>query len=74
MDWLAPYTKASKKFAFCQVLYNTKYYLDLRYRPNSAFQRIVNTSTNICTLSRIMFTFVAGECAQRTGISTDFNP
>jgi len=44
------------------------------YRPISAFHRIRKTSVNICTLSRHMLTFVAGECAQRTGISIDRKP
>src|SRR5215472_9191361 len=44
------------------------------YRPTRAFQRILKTSANICMLSRSMLTFVAGECPQRTGISTARKP
>jgi hypothetical protein len=44
------------------------------YRPNSEFHRIMKTSRNICTLSRNILTFVAGECAQRTGISAERSP
>src|SRR5215469_3280052 len=70
----------------CQVLCITKWKAthtlvlpcgipDFRgYRPRRAFQRILKTSRNICTLSRSMLTFVAGECPQRTGISTARKP
>ncbi len=76
-DWMGERHGRDDRVAgnLCQVLCTTKYngflypYFALRYRPCSAFQRIINTSRNICTLSRSMLTLVAGECDQRTGTS-----
>ena len=49
-------------------------YRGFRYCPLKAFQRITSTSKNICTLSRIMLTFEAGECAHLTGTSAIDKP
>src|SRR5271169_1150496 len=61
----------------CQVLYDIKLEAPcraFRYLPRTAFQRMRNTSRNICTLSRNMFTLVAGEWAHRTGTSLIESP
>src|SRR5262249_27205456 len=55
--------EGSRKGRGCQVLCITKLtsYFARGYRPVRAFQRMMKTSKNICTLSRSMLTLVAGE-------------